>query len=217
MCENFKPVSFLDNSPELLLETGFIEKNVVIWPRDLQTKPEIKLNDLQSLPKSTTLSSNSNRSNPTEKPVLKASPITMLGVSGLVNLGNTCFMNTVLQCLLHTPMFSDLFLGDSILSFIHPLKQKEKNLLALQMNALAKEMATNKTSKVIPTKFHKNFIKKFPMFSGSEQHDCHECLSLILDSLHEELRRVGDDTIRNTLVLENPADKSIEIKEADEQ
>ena len=162
------------------------------------------------------ISTNSNRSN-SEKQVIKVAPFVMAGISGLVNLGNTCFLNSVLQSIFHTPMLAEFFIGDSVASFINPSKNKEKNILALELNILAKEIVTNKSSKVNPQKFHKNFIKKFTIFNGIEQHDCHECLSLVLDTLHEELKRIGDNNVSNTLVLENPVDREFEIKEADEQ
>lgn len=35
-----------------------------------------------------------------------------LGLTGLYNLGNTCFMNSGIQCLVHTPKLVDYFLGN---------------------------------------------------------------------------------------------------------
>jgi ubiquitin C-terminal hydrolase len=45
-----------------------------------------------------------------------------LDFTGLDNIGNTCYMNAVLQALLHTPLFKEFFLSKSYLLQINGKK-----------------------------------------------------------------------------------------------
>lgn len=39
-------------------------------------------------------------------------PETTIGLRGLLNLGSTCFMNCIVQALMHTPLLRDYFLSE---------------------------------------------------------------------------------------------------------
>lgn len=58
---------------------------------------------------------NNNLTDPTSKihlQTLKLNKSSIIGLRGLINLGNTCFMNCILQALTHTPSLRDYFLSD---------------------------------------------------------------------------------------------------------
>ncbi|CAH1394190.1 unnamed protein product [Nezara viridula] len=48
---------------------------------------------------------------------VKVDPTTSIGMKGIINLGNTCFMNCIIQAFLHTPMLRDYFFTDKHICF----------------------------------------------------------------------------------------------------
>lgn len=113
------------------------------------------------------------------------------GVCGLQNLGNTCFMNSALQCLTKTPVIRDYFVTGAYTSEINrdnPLGMSGK--IAEAFGNLMKDMFSGRHSYISPREF-KHVIGKFaPQFSGYQQQDSQELIAYLLDGLHEDLNRI---------------------------
>ncbi|KAG0254701.1 ubiquitin-specific protease doa4 [Mortierella polycephala] len=112
-----------------------------------------------------------------------------LGKTGLTNLGNTCFMNSVIQCLIATPPLSRFFLDGSFKRHINlrnPLGTQGR--LADAFSDLIRSMWSGQSLVVSPTSFRYAIAGFAPQFKGTEQHDSQEFLSFLLDGLHEDLK-----------------------------
>ncbi|XP_061782016.2 ubiquitin carboxyl-terminal hydrolase 11 isoform X2 [Nerophis lumbriciformis] len=113
------------------------------------------------------------------------------GVCGLTNLGNTCFMNSALQCLSNTPPLTEYFLQSSYLeelNFSNPLGMKGE--IAEAYADVIKQMWSGRHYSVVPRVFKTKVGHFASQFLGYQQHDSQELLSFLLDGLHEDLNRV---------------------------
>uniref|UniRef100_A0A8C7I902 Ubiquitin carboxyl-terminal hydrolase n=1 Tax=Oncorhynchus kisutch TaxID=8019 RepID=A0A8C7I902_ONCKI len=113
------------------------------------------------------------------------------GVCGLTNLGNTCFMNSALQCLSNTPPLTEYFLQSAYLeelNFTNPLGMKGE--IAEAYADVIKQMWSGRHYSVVPRLFKTKVGHFASQFLGYQQHDSQELLSFLLDGLHEDLNRV---------------------------
>ncbi|XP_038683004.1 ubiquitin carboxyl-terminal hydrolase 8-like isoform X2 [Tripterygium wilfordii] len=113
-----------------------------------------------------------------------------LGLTGLLNLGNTCFMNSAIQCLAHTPKLVDYFLGDYAREINHENPLGMNGEIALAFGDLLRKLWAPGATQVAPRTFKSKLARFAPQFSGFNQHDSQEVLSFLLDGLHEDLNRV---------------------------
>ncbi|KAK3877709.1 hypothetical protein Pcinc_017596 [Petrolisthes cinctipes] len=140
---------------------------------------------------STSSSSSSSSSSSTggcEGPV---TPVVPRGTTGLENIGNTCFMNSVLQCLANTQELREYFLDYNYQEEINkdnPLGMGGK--LAGSFAQLMKVLWSGTQPSIAPMKLKSMMSVKANQFSGFAQHDAQEFMVELLDGMHEDLNRV---------------------------
>ncbi|KAK4056806.1 ubiquitin-specific protease doa4 [Microbotryomycetes sp. JL221] len=111
--------------------------------------------------------------------------------AGLVNLGNTCFMAVVLQSLANLSEIQTLFVEGDYKSYLEA--KGTKGPLCKATARLLKAMSKNKGATVAPSAFHRTFCAIRSEFKDlNQQYDAQEFLSLLIDSLHEELNQSID-------------------------
>ncbi|XP_029838592.3 ubiquitin carboxyl-terminal hydrolase 19 isoform X1 [Ixodes scapularis] len=118
-------------------------------------------------------------------------PEVALGYTGLDNLGNTCFMNSVLQCLANTREFRDYFLGGVFQGEINtenPLGMRGE--LAVAFAVLLRWLWSGAQRSYAPSRLKSLISVKAPQFTGFAQHDAQEFMAFLLDGLHEDLNRI---------------------------
>ncbi|EQC42366.1 hypothetical protein SDRG_00104 [Saprolegnia diclina VS20] len=116
------------------------------------------------------------------------------GAVGLLNLGNTCFLNCALQCLAATPILRSYLLSTQYAGHINktnPLGTKGKVVSAVA-NVVASLWAptgTIATTTVSPSALRKLVAKARPQFDSYDQQDAHEYMAALLDAIHEDVKR----------------------------
>ncbi|EDV47651.2 ubiquitin carboxyl-terminal hydrolase Usp2 isoform X1 [Drosophila erecta] len=105
------------------------------------------------------------------------------GLCGLRNIGNTCFMNSVIQCLSHTQELTR-FLRSHHGSRSSATKDQQ---ILHEFAKLIQEMWTSNVHTVTPMELKRAFSTKHRMYSDYNQQDAQEFLRFFLDSLHSAL------------------------------
>jgi ubiquitin carboxyl-terminal hydrolase 8 len=121
------------------------------------------------------------------------------GLSGLANLGNTCFINSCIQILSHTYELNE-FLNNK--SYLSKLKNICDSLILVEWDNL-RELLWKENCVVSPGKFIKTIqkvarLKKQELFTGYSQNDVSEFLLFIIDCFHTALSREIKITISGT-------------------
>lgn len=128
------------------------------------------------------------------------------GLSGLVNLGNTCYLNSCMQILSHCYPLNEII--DKYID-TNKINDNIDSILLVEWNNLRKLM-WSKNCIISPNRFV-NTVQKISkeknreLFTGFIQNDFPEFLIFLLDSFHNSLKRNVDIKIRGE--VKNDTDK----------
>uniref|UniRef100_A0A674NCU3 ubiquitinyl hydrolase 1 n=1 Tax=Takifugu rubripes TaxID=31033 RepID=A0A674NCU3_TAKRU len=132
------------------------------------------------------------------------------GFTGLVNLGNTCFMNSVIQSLSNTRELRDYFLDrgfEAEINCSNPLGTGGR--LAIGFAVLLRALWKGTHHAFQPSKLKAIVASKASQFTGYAQHDAQEFMAFLLDGLHEDLNRIQNKPYTETVDSDGRLDEVV--------
>ena len=115
------------------------------------------------------------------------------GLTGLTNVGNSCYLNSCMQILSHTYELNDLLKRGE---YKKKLNRVADSIILLEWDKL-RELMWSSNCTIAPHGFVKTirkiaFLKKREIFSGNDQNDVQEFLLFLIDAFHTALAREVD-------------------------
>jgi ubiquitin C-terminal hydrolase len=173
-------------------------------------------------------------------PTVAAGP----GLIGLVNLGNTCYLNSVLQMFSNIPEFKNYFLQrqyqyDLFTNVKRCQGELENNIINIdRIAAYCSEKISGQFEKLFrhmwayyndeqiikPNSFKKALGKKNGDFNSHNQQDAHECIVVLLDIIEDELSKETTleplyqrDELKTIALFEMESDNINKLPDSDEK
>lgn len=118
------------------------------------------------------------------------------GLTGIANVGNTCYLNSMIQILSHTPNLNN------VLTIPRDNEYAAEKVFTNEWCQLRKMLWGDQPGILVPNRFiahlqHISRHKSNPLFSNFQQNDVHEFLLFILETFHLSISRKMPDNIRN--------------------
>ncbi|KAK9506724.1 hypothetical protein O3M35_008606 [Rhynocoris fuscipes] len=110
------------------------------------------------------------------------------GLSGLRNIGNTCFLNSVVQCLSNTRILKDYLIRKDYQSDLR--NSESRGALIKSFSDVITELWSGEGKIVNPSVFKSQVQRYAPRFMGYNQQDAQEFLRYLLEGLHDDINRV---------------------------
>ncbi|XP_034392602.1 ubiquitin carboxyl-terminal hydrolase 19 isoform X3 [Cyclopterus lumpus] len=177
-----------------------VSEHVAITKPEPTPKPTCMVQPMTHAP----LASNERHEEEEEKKVC------LPGFTGLVNLGNTCFMNSVIQSLSNTRELRDYFHDRAFEAEINcnnPLGTGGR--LAIGFAVLLRALWKGTHHAFQPSKLKAIVASKASQFTGYAQHDAQEFMAFLLDGLHEDLNRIQNKPYTETVDSDGRLDEVV--------